>query len=196
MYKSDRPGLRAATLLTGFLTLAVGILFLAMPAVAKVGNEWIIATLFICGAITNAGFSITTLRTDVRVYTILLTALSLATGVIILVNPLDTYMTLTTLFGMYFILESALFGGLGMSLRPNWLASFWLFATSAISFVMSVLIWLRLAGSPKSVIITLIGISFIARGVLYIALSLIMRGRAPLPPASNSQAKEGIPNQV
>jgi uncharacterized membrane protein HdeD (DUF308 family) len=92
--------------------------------------------------------------------------------------------------------ESGLLGGLGMSLRPNWNVSVWLFATGLISFVMSVLIWLRLAGSPKHVILSLVGISFIARGVLYIALARMIRSGARLPPAGIERGKSELEGQA
>lgn len=196
MSQNDRPRLRAFTFLMGVLTLLVGLLMLVMPATAKMGGEWILATLMIGGAIMSAGFAATALRQDVRVYTSLLATLSLATGVTILVHPLDTFITLTTLLGIYFMLESGLFGGLGLSLRPNWSATGLLLMIGAISFVLSALIWLRLAGAPKTVIVGLLGISFIARGAAYVALSIMMKGRAPLQPASQERKSGEVPGEA
>jgi uncharacterized membrane protein HdeD (DUF308 family) len=180
MSQSDRPKLRLVTMTTGLLTALVGVLLLAVPAVVQYGKEWIIAGLLLGGAVTTAGFALTALRLDIRVYTALLAALSLVTAVIILVNPLDRFITLTTLLGFYFMIESGLMGGLGMSVRPNWTASFWMFSYAIVSFFMSALIWLFLAGAPKKVLVGMLAISFILRGLMYVALSILMKGRAPL----------------
>lgn len=196
MTVNDRPRLRALTMTLGVLTLLVGLLIIFMPAVAKWGGEWILAALMLGGALMSAGFAATALRRDVRVFTSLLAALSLATGVVILVHPLDTFITLTTLLGVYFMLESGLFAGLGLSLRPNWSASALLFAIAAISFVLSALIWLRLAGAPRGTILILLGISFIARGILYVSLALRIKGQAPLPPTAQQQPRGTVAGGV
>ena len=185
MNQHDRPKLRVLTMTTGLLTALVGILLLTWPEVVKYGKEWIIAALLIGGAVTSAGFTITAYRFDVRVYTALLAVLSLVTALIILLIPLDRSVTLTTLLGIYFMIESGLMGGLGMSVRPNWSASVWMFAYAAVSFVMSMLIWLALAGAPKRVLVGMLAISFIVRGTMYVALAILIKSRAPLAKTVN-----------
>ena len=184
MNPGDRPRLRAFTFVLGVLTMVIGAGLFIVPEVMKMGGEWILACLFIAGAVTTAGFAVTTLRLDVRAYCMLLSAISLVTGVIVLVHPLDTFITMTTLLGMYFILESALMGGLGTSLRHIFSVAVWPFLFSLLSFVISALIWLRLSGAPREVLLALVGISFVARGAMWIILSVMMKGRGPLAPST------------
>jgi uncharacterized membrane protein HdeD (DUF308 family) len=180
-HPAGRPKLALLTYIAGALTLLVGVLFLTVPAIVRPGNEWLLALILICGGVTSAAFSVSALRTDVKIYTLLLAVLSLCTGLIVLVHPLDTFITLTTLLGFYFMFESALMGGLGMNLRPHWRAAIWPLMLSAISLVLSASIWMKLAGSPKAVIVILLGISFVARGAVYIAMASIVRTQAALP---------------
>lgn len=193
MNRNDRPVLRAVTILVGLMTALIGILFIAVPAIAKIGNEWILAAMFIAGGVMTAGFAATTLHADVRVYTVLLTILSIGTGLTALINPLDRSITLTTLLGMYFMVEAALYAGIGTSLRRYTGPSVLMMAIAMISFVMSMMIWLYMAGSPKTVILSLLGISFIARGLAYVLLSLMMRGQAPLAPSASQPGKAPQP---
>lgn len=191
MKVDDRPVLRALTLVVGLLTMLLGIAFITVPTMVKMGNEWLIALLILGSAVLCAGFMFTTLRSDVRGYTGLLTLLSLATGLTILINPLDRAITLTVVLAVYFMVESALWGGLGTSLRPHWSITIILYCIALVSFVLSLLIWLRMAGAPKPVIVSLLGINFIARGLGYMAIGFMMKGRERLAPDSGPDASHG-----
>lgn len=182
MSTMERPKLTVFTFVTGLLTLAVGLITIIVPAVAQMGREWLIASVLIASGVTSIGFAATALRQEVRVYAILLAASSIAAGLTVLLHPLDTFITFTTLMGIYFMIESGLMGGLGMSVRSNRTAALMIFAMGSVSLIMSALIWLRLAGSPLKVIVTLVGITFIARGVMYMILAILIKGQGPLAP--------------
>ena len=184
MERNERPVLTAFTFAVGAVTLAIGLVTVFWPSLARFGREWLIALVLILSGVCSAGFAATTLRKDVRVYTILMALLSIATGIIVAVHPLDTFITFTALMGLYFMIEAALLGGLGMSLRPHWTAVACILTMGAVSLVMSALVWSIMAGASRGVIVILVGITFIARGLMYLILAILMRGRAPLAPKS------------
>ncbi len=189
---AERPKLTALTFVAGVLTLAVGIVTIATPALARTGREWLIAVVLLLSGLTSAGFAITTLRRNVRTYTSLLALLSIATALVVLNSPLDTFITLTTLMGVYFTMESVLMGGLGMSLLPHRAAASCVLGLGAVSLIMSALIWLKLAGASQHIIVMLVGVTFVARGVMYLTLAVLIKGRAPLTPEPEAPTLEDV----
>jgi uncharacterized membrane protein HdeD (DUF308 family) len=179
------------SLITGIVTVLVGILIMAAPLFYIMGRpiEIRIAMILILGGMAGLVHARNTRYLDCNYLIWILAAVNFVVGLIIIFHPLDTNITFTTLIGLYFIVDGALSIGIGLGLR-KYKFFIWILIRGVISLVLFFLVWFLLAGASIQIMALLFGISFILRGAVIIIMAMLIRdyGKSEMTPAVNAEA--------
>ncbi len=151
----------------GGINILLGICMIVIPYVTekKIGVvPFLLALMILLGGVFSAISTFVSRGPERSWMGALQVILRFATGIIILVSPLEGSVTLTTLLGIYFGLDGALILGIASRVRHEKETVTALLILGVTSIVFSVLIWLLIAGSPIKVIAGVLGITFLIRG--------------------------------
>jgi len=153
---------------------------MALPTVAGVAVNLVVAWLLIAGGIAHLGFAWNRRRGEERVWQILLGIVYLAIGIYLLTHPLRGLAALTLFLAAYLLVESILEFIIAFRTRP--LAGWrWLLLDGAVTLILAVLIWSSWPASSEWAIGVLIGVSMLFSGFTRILFSVAARGQGPLP---------------
>jgi uncharacterized membrane protein HdeD (DUF308 family) len=174
MNKSTK-GIWLSVVITGIFTVVIGLLILGAPILMRGSIRPMVAIMLLLGGLSQGLYTLLgrgmlgLKRPEDVVLSWLLTIIPLIVGILVLVHPLDTFMTFTTLMAMFFGVEGALRIGKGYGMRPHKLFILPIIL-GIISIIFCLLIFYLIAGVPEEIIIDLLGLTFIARGFVTLLL--------------------------
>ncbi|NJL62216.1 MAG: HdeD family acid-resistance protein [Methylacidiphilales bacterium] len=163
-----------ASLWTGIVLILLGIAAIAAPMVSTIFAETWTALI-----LTSAGFAKLVYATQTRheggfVWKLLLSAIYIATGIMLFVNPLTGILTLTLLLGSFLLTEGTFELILAFRLRPqqNWT---WALGNGIVTSLLGGIIWFQYPTNAPWLIGTVLGASVISTGISRVMLSLNAR---------------------
>lgn len=163
-----------ASLWTGIVLILLGIAAIAAPMVSTIFAETWTALI-----LTSAGFAKLVYATQTRheggfVWKLLLSAIYIATGIMLFVNPLTGILTLTLLLGSFLLTEGTFELILAFRLRPqqNWT---WALGNGIVTSLLGGIIWFQYPTNAPWLIGTVLGASVISTDISRVMLSLNAR---------------------
>ncbi|NJR18618.1 MAG: HdeD family acid-resistance protein [Calothrix sp. CSU_2_0] len=163
-----------ASLWTGIVLILLGIAAIAAPMVSTIFAETWTALI-----LTSAGFAKLVYATQTRheggfVWKLLLSAIYIATGIMLFVNPLTGILTLTLLLGSFLLTEGTFELILAFRLRPqqNWT---WALGNGIVTLLLGGIIWFQYPTNAPWLIGTVLGASVISTDISRVMLSLNAR---------------------
>jgi uncharacterized membrane protein HdeD (DUF308 family) len=153
------------------LMIVAGLLAIALPQVAGITINLLVAWLLLFSGVAHLVFAWHTRTTGGIVWELLLGILYGAIGVYLLRHPVAGLATLTLLLAIYLFAEGILELLLSFQLRPL-PGSGWLTFDGIITLILAVLIWRTWPSSTEWVIGTLVGISMLFSGITRLMLSM------------------------
>lgn len=155
----------------GALLVVLGIIAIAMPAVSTIFAETWIALMLISGGFAKLVYATQTRHEGGFIWKLLLSALYIATGIMLFAYPLTGILTLTLLLGSFLLTEGTFELILAFRLRPqqNWT---WLLANGITTLILGGMIWFQWPFNAPWLIGTLVGASVIFTGVSRVMISL------------------------
>jgi uncharacterized membrane protein HdeD (DUF308 family) len=162
------------SLLTGALLIILGIVAIAVPNVSTIVAETWIALILASAGATKAVYAFQTREQGGFIWKLLLSALYIATGVMLFFYPLTGVLTLTLLLGSFLLTEGVFNLILAFRVRPqqNWT---WVLTDGIITLVLGAMIWFQWPFNAPWLIGTLVGVSVLFTGVSRVMLSLNKR---------------------
>ncbi len=159
------------------LLIALGIVAIAVPAVSTIVTETWIALILISAGATKLYYAFQTRQQEGFLWKLLLSGLYIATGIMLLVNPLSGVITLTLLLGSFLLTEGVFEIILAFRIRPqrNWLS---VLANGIVTLVLGIVIGFEWPGNAPWLLGVAIGASIISTGVSRLMLSLNPRAVA------------------
>jgi uncharacterized membrane protein HdeD (DUF308 family) len=171
---SDTAKGLSGSLWTGIVLVVLGIAAIAAPVVSTIFAETWTALI-----LTSAGFAKLVYATQTRheggfIWKILLSAIYIATGIMLFVYPLTGVLTLTLLLGSFLLTEGTFELILAFRLRPqqNWT---WALGNGIVTLVLGGIIWSGFPSNAPWLIGTALGASILSTGVSRVMLSLNAR---------------------
>lgn len=153
------------------LMIVSGILAIAMPPIAGLAVNVIVAWLLVFNGLAHFVFAWHTRTAGGMVWEVLLGLLYGFVGIYLLVHPLAGLASLTLALAIYLLIESAFEAALWYRLRVIRGAA-WLLFDAAITFLLALLIWRTWPSSSEWAIGTLVGVSMLFSGISRLMLSL------------------------
>jgi uncharacterized membrane protein HdeD (DUF308 family) len=153
------------------LLIVAGIFAILVPPVSGIAVTLIFAWAMIFSGITHFVFAFKTHTTGGVIWELLVGAVYLATGVYLLLHPLDALIALTLILALYLFFEGVVETIQSFQLRPRHGAN-WLLIDGIVTLILAVMIWRSWPASTVWVVGTLVGISMIFSGFSRLMLSL------------------------
>ena len=170
--------------LQGVLFIVAGLLAAAFPATTAFNVEFIIGVILLLTGILQL---ILTLKSKRHGWALLSATLSIATGLLLLWQPLPMLMAYVTVLAVFMTIEGILEILLSFRFRPalNW---DWMFLSGIVTLVLATVLWI---GSPIFDALYLGWI--IAFNLVLYGLSLLMLvGKAPAIQSDESKKPSGV----
>jgi uncharacterized membrane protein HdeD (DUF308 family) len=155
----------------GVLMIVAGVLAIAIPQVAGIAVNAVVAWLLIFSGVAHLVFAWHMRTTGGFVWELLMGILYGFVGVYLLLHPVAGLASLTLALAIYLFAEGILELVLSFQLRPMPGAN-WLLFDGVITLILGVMIWRTWPSSTEWVIGTLVGISMLFSGVSRLMLSL------------------------
>ena len=155
----------------GIAAIVAGIIALAMPLVASLATNAVVAAmLLVSGAV---GFFTSFKRRDGGAIAIgfALSALAVITGVVMLIAPIAGIVALSTVIVAFFLASGAMKVWYGVK-SPEMRGRGWLIASGALSIVLALVLWLAFPASALWLPGVLLAIDLILYGALMISLAV------------------------
>lgn len=156
------------------LMIVAGFLAIALPQVAGITVNLLIAWLLIFSGCAHLMFAWHTRSTGGILWGLLMGALYILIGAYLLLRPVAGLASLTLALAIYLFAEGVLELILSFVVRPL-PGSGWLLFDGIITLILGVMIWRTWPSSTEWVIGTLVGISILFSGVSRLMLSLAAR---------------------
>ncbi|HUK32232.1 MAG TPA: DUF308 domain-containing protein [Candidatus Acidoferrum sp.] len=153
------------------LMILAGLLAIAMPQLAGIAVNLVVAWLLVFSGAAHLVFAWHTRTTGGILWELLVAALYIGIGIYLLIHPVAGLATLTLALAIYLFIEGILEFILGFVVRPL-PGSGWLFFDGIITLILAVLIWRTWPSSTEWVIGTLVGISMLFSGMSRLMISL------------------------
>lgn len=156
---------------TGILLIALGIGAILAPMFSTIVTETWIALIIISAGFTKLVYAVQTRDQGGFLWKILLSALYIATGIMLFVAPLTGVLTLTLLLGGFLLSEGTFEAILAFRLRErkNWI---WLFGNAIVTLGLGAYILLQYPFDARWLLGTVVGASVIATGFSRVMLAL------------------------
>jgi uncharacterized membrane protein HdeD (DUF308 family) len=169
----------------GVLMAVLGLLAIAVPMVATLAVEVLIAWLLLIGGVAQAVHAFTARGWRGFMVYLLGGILSLGVGLLMLLYPLQGAAALTIVLAAYLLVQGIFQTILAFQIRPlgSWL---WMLLSGIVTLVLAILIWLAWPSSALWVIGLLVGIHLLFTGFSLITLALAARG--PISPEAHGRA--------
>lgn len=158
----------------GVLLIILGIIAIALPTVSTIFAETWFALILISSGFAKLVYAAQTRDRGGFLWKLLLSALYIATGVMLFVYPRTGILTLTLLLGSFLLTEGIFELILAFRLRPqqNWT---WALANGVVTLLLGAMIWFQWPFNAPWIIGTLVGVSVLFTGVSRVMLSLNAR---------------------
>jgi len=156
------------------LMIVAGILAIALPAVAGLAINILVAWLLVFSGCAHLVFAWYTRSTGGLLWELLVGVLYMFVGVYLLTQPVAGLESLTIALAIYLFVEAVLEFVLGFTLRPL-PGSGWLLADGIITLILAVMIWRAWPSSSAWAIGLLVGVSMLFSGTSRLMLSLAAR---------------------
>ena len=165
------------SLWTGILLIVLGIAAIALPQISTIVAETWISLILVSAGAAKIAYAFQTRNQGGFVWKLLLSALYVATGVMLFFNPLTGVLTLTLLLGSFLLAEGTFELILAFRLRPqqNWT---WVLTDGIITLLLGAMIFFQWPFNAPWLIGTLVGVSVLFTGVSRVMLSF--NGRSDL----------------
>lgn len=176
--KVSTPG----SLWTGVLLVVLGVVAVAIPAVTTIVAETWIALIIGSAGAAKLVYAFQTRNEPGFLWKLLLSALYIATGILLFIYPLPGVLTLTLLIGSFLLAEGVFELFLAFRLRPeqNWT---WVLGNAILTLVLGAMIWFQWPFDAPWLIGTLVGVSVLFTGISRVMLSLSLRNRGRIDQA-------------
>ena len=159
------------------LMILAGMLAIALPQVAGITVNILVAWLLVFSGLTHFVFAWHTRTAGGLLWELLLGVLYIGIGVYLLLHPVAGLVTLTLALAIYLFVEGVLEFVLSFAVRPL-PGSGWLLVDGIITLILAVLIWRTWPSNTEWVIGTLVGISMLFSGITRLMISLSARNVA------------------
>src|ERR1700693_2708224 len=156
------------------LMIVAGFLAIALPQVAGITVNLLVAWLLVFSGCAHLAFAWHTRTTGGILWELLLGILYVFVGAYLLIHPVAGLASLTLALAIYLFAEGVLELILSFQLRPTPGSSLLLF-DAIITLVLAIMIWRTWPSSTEWVIGTLVGISMLFSGVSRVMRSLAAR---------------------
>ncbi|MFN6568009.1 HdeD family acid-resistance protein [Dendronalium sp. ChiSLP03b] len=162
------------SLVVGVLLIIFGIIAIALPTISTIFAETWFALILISSGFAKLVYATQTRDRGGFIWKLLLSALYIATGVMLFVYPRTGILTLTLLLGSFLLAEGTFELILAFRLRPqqNWT---WVLANGIITLVLGAMIWFQWPFNAPWILGTLVGVSVLFTGISRVMLSLNAR---------------------
>ncbi|MBE9037554.1 HdeD family acid-resistance protein [aff. Roholtiella sp. LEGE 12411] len=162
------------SLVIGVLLIILGIIAIAQPAISTIFAETWFAVILISSGFAKLVYATQTRDQGGFIWKLLLSALYIATGIMLFVYPFTGALTLTLLLGSFLLTEGIFELILAFRLRPqqNWT---WVLGDGIITLLLGSMIWFQWPFNAPWLIGTLVGVSVLFTGVSRVMLSLNAR---------------------
>ncbi|MEP0917892.1 DUF308 domain-containing protein [Leptolyngbya sp. DQ-M1] len=179
----EQPKSRNGALWSGILLIALGIGAVVAPVFSTFVSETWIALIILSAGFTKLVYAVQTRNQGGFLWKILLSALYIATGIMLFVSPLTGVLTLTLLLGSFLLTEGAfeLILAFRMREQKNW---FWLLGNAIITAGLGALIWSQYPSNAPWLLGTLVGASIFASGLSRVMFSLNPQAQSETPATS------------
>lgn len=161
----------------GILLIGLGVAAIAAPAVSTIVAETWIAFILISAGATKLFYAFRTREQTGFIWKLLLSILYIATGIMLVVNPLTGVITLTLLLGSFLLTEGVFEIILAFRIRGqrNWTS---VLVNGIITLVLGGIVWSEWPGNAPWLLGIAVGASIISTGVSRLMLSLNPRTTA------------------
>ncbi|MBD1842037.1 DUF308 domain-containing protein [Cyanobacteria bacterium FACHB-63] len=179
----EQPKSRNGALWSGILLIALGLGAVVAPVFSTLVSETWIALIILSAGFTKLVYAVQTRNQGGFLWKILLSALYIATGIMLFVSPLTGVLTLTLLLGSFLLTEGAFELILAFRVREqkNW---FWLLGNAIITAGLGALIWSQYPSNAPWLLGTLVGASIFASGLSRVMFSLNPEAQSETPATS------------
>jgi uncharacterized membrane protein HdeD (DUF308 family) len=156
------------------LMILAGLLAIAMPQLAGIAVNLLVAWLLVFSGAAHLIFAWHTRTTGGILWELLLGVLYIGVGIYLLIHPVAGLVTLTLLLAIYLFAEGILEFILSFAVRPLPGAN-WLLLDGIITVILGVMIWRTWPSSTEWVVGTLVGISMVFSGISRLMISMAAR---------------------
>lgn len=162
---------RGNSLGIGILLTVLGLIGILIPSVSTIVVETWVALLLISAGGAKLVYAFQTREQGGFIWKVLLSALYVATGVMLFFYPLTGVLTLTILLGSFLLTEGTFELILAFRLRPqpNWLYAL---GNGIITLLLGGFVWFQFPFDAPWLIGTFVGASVLMTGISRIMLSL------------------------
>jgi uncharacterized membrane protein HdeD (DUF308 family) len=154
----------------GILMIILGIVAIAEPLVASIALELLLGVILAIGGVIQLVYAFRSHGAGSLALKIVLGLLYLATGLLLLFNPIAGVISLTLLVGIFFFIEGVLRVFLAFQIKPisNWGL---ILLNGIISIVLGILIWSQWPSNAGWILGLLVGIGLLVNGIATILFS-------------------------
>jgi uncharacterized membrane protein HdeD (DUF308 family) len=158
----------------GVLLIILGIVASALPFFSTIFAETWIAGILVSAGAAKLVYAFQSRDEGGFIWKLLLGILYIATGVMLLVDPIRGALTLTLLLGTFLLTEGVFELILAFRLRgqPNWTSAL---VNGIITLLLGAMIWFQWPFNAPWLIGTLVGVSVLFTGISRVMLSLNAR---------------------
>jgi uncharacterized membrane protein HdeD (DUF308 family) len=156
------------------LMIVAGLLAIALPQLAGITVNLLVAWLLIFVGAAHLVFAWHTRSTGGMIWQVLLGVLDICIGVYLLIHPVAGLATLTLALAIYLFVQGIIELILSFQVRPM-PGSGWLMFDGFITIILGVLIWRSWPSSTEWAIGTLVGISMVFSGFSRLMVSMAAR---------------------
>lgn len=162
---------RNGALWSGILLIALGLGAVVAPVFSTIVTETWLALIIISAGFTKLVYAVQTREQGGFIWKILLSALYIATGIMLFVAPLTGVLTLTLLLGGFLVSEGAFELLLAFRLREqkNWV---WLLGNAIVTLGLGAYILLQYPFDAPWLLGTVVGASVAVTGLSRVMVSL------------------------
>jgi uncharacterized membrane protein HdeD (DUF308 family) len=153
------------------LLIGLGIAAIAAPLVSTIVTETWIAFILISAGAAKGVHTFRTREQGGFIWKLLISILYVATGIMLIVNPLSGVVTLTLLLGSFLLTEGVFETILAFRVRPqqNWLS---VLINGIVTLALGAIVVFQWPGDSPWLLGTAVGASVISTGVSRLMLSL------------------------
>ncbi|MBR8830504.1 MAG: hypothetical protein N5P05_003968 [Chroococcopsis gigantea SAG 12.99] len=158
-------------LLMGILLIIIGIVGIVLPNFSTFVVETWVSLMLISAGAAKLVYSFQTRNEGGFIWKLVLSILYVATGIMLLLNPLNGILSLTLLLGSFLLAEGVFELFLAFRVRPqqNWT---WVLGNGIITILLGAMIWFQWPFNAPWLLGTLVGASVLFTGISRVMLSL------------------------
>lgn len=168
----------------GVLTIAFGLLAIAMPWVAGQSLMWLLGVLVMSGGLTRMVWAFQAGSLGKGVLVFLIGVLTLLAGLAVIAHPLMTSAILSVLLALYFLADGLAEIFAGAALNEGRAGRGWLIFDGIVTLVLGVMIFTGFPLSGFFAIGVLLGVKLLFAGTTMLTLGVAAQNSAPTPTAS------------